>query len=366
MKYALPVAAALLLAMTAATVAHAQGQSAATIQGSTAVAPSGPSTSGSKAVSTSGVTTMSANFDMELSFAPDVNDWLDRSDIGECNPDEDGAFVCVLEGPWTDLGAPLKGTVTDPATGATGGLEAICSIDGYAAVSFAIAPPSDDSLLPVVDLVDSGGKVRVDCAWRLRMNDAQRSLLVGRALMNTYMTAADPASAIVRLNDSVTFDVAAGTGAFTGLTGYGITDALATFPMLGPSGELPIDFELVSMGEPSNGVRAAAAPPSGGKVDFNLRASSDKLHISAPQRVSRRDLAGALIGETAPGSRCLFKAKSGGRRVNLGSSRADTGGFVKLNRRRATKLGEGRWTITGSCKTRSGSVRAATKLTLEK
>ncbi len=365
MKYALPVAAALLLAMTAATVAHAQGQSAATTQRSTAVAPTGASTSGSTVASTGGATSLSANFDMELNFAPDVNDWLDRSDIGECNPDEDGAFVCVLEGPWTDLGAPLKGTVTDSTTGTTGNLEAICSIDGYAAVSFSIAPPADDSLLPVVDLVDSGGKVRVDCAWRLRVNDAQRSLLVGRALMNTYMTAADPASALVRLNDSVTFDVAAGTGAFAGLTGYGITDAQATFPMLGSSGELPIDFELVSMGERSNGV-GAAATPAGGKVDFNLRASSDKLHISAPQRLSRRDLAGALIGETAPGSRCSFKAKRGGRRVNLGSSRADAGGFVKLNRRRAAKLGEGRWTITGTCKTRSGSVSAAAKLTLEK
>jgi hypothetical protein len=365
MKYALPVAAALLLAMTAATVAHAQGHSVATNQGSTAVAPSGASTSGSKVVSTGGVTSLSANFDMALNFAPDVSDWLDRSDIGECNPDDTGAFVCVLEGPWTDLGAPLKGTVTDPATGATGNLEAICSIDGYAAVSFSIAPPSEDSLAPVVDLVDAGGKVRVDCAWRLRMNDAQSSLLVGRALMNTYMTAADPASAVVRLNDSVTFDVAAGTGAYTGLTGYGTTDAQATFPMLGPSGELPIDFELVSMGKQSNGVRAAAAP-MGGTVDFNLRASSDKLHISAPQRVGRRDLAGALIGETAPRSKCSFKAKSGGRRVNLGSSRADSGGFVKLNRSRAAKLDTGRWTITGTCKTRSGSVRAAAKLKLEK
>ncbi|MBI4897560.1 MAG: hypothetical protein HY827_04245 [Actinobacteria bacterium] len=316
-------------------------------------------------IATGGATALSADYNMELNFAPDVNDWLDRSDIGECNPDDSGAFVCVLEGPWTDLGAPLRGSVTDPATGATGALEAICSIDGYAAVSFSIAPPPDDSLAPVVDLVDAGGKVRVDCAWRLRMNDAQQSLLVGRALMNTYMTAADPASALVQLNDSVTFDVAAGTGIYAGLTGYGITDAQTAFPMLGSSGELPIDFELVSMGARSNGVRAAAAPADG-KVGFNLRASNDRLHISAPLRVSRRDLSGSLIGETAPGSKCTFKARGGSRRVNLGRARADAGGFVKLNRSRAAKLDAGRWTITGTCKTRSGVVRAATKLTLEK
>lgn len=346
MKYALPVLAALLLASTAATVAHAQQVPAASNISSTAE--------------------VSTNFQLALNFDPDVTDWLDRSDIGECNPDDSGAFICILEGPWTDIGAPLSGTVTDPATGATGTLSAICSIDGYSAVSFSIAAPSDDSLLPVVDLVDAGGKVRVDCAWRMRMNDPQRSLLVGRALTNTFMTAADPASAIVRLNDNVSFEVAAGTGVFAGLTGIGTTNAQATFPMLGSSGELPIDFELVSLGGSSRSMRAASTTPNHGDVGFNLRASRDRLRISAPQHVTRRDLGSALIGQTTPGAACAFKARNRNRTVSLGSSRADNDGFVRLNRNRASSLAAGKWRISGACKADGRVARATTKLTVER
>lgn len=368
MKYALPVLAALLLASTAATVADAAQQPAGPQIHRAATAPHQTQAAHRAKGAAEVPATLVANYEMSLSFNPNVNDWLDRSDIGDCTPGDGGSFVCTLQGSWMDLGAPLTGTVRDPATGATGAMKASCSIAGYSYVAFSIAPAADSSQLPLVDLVGAGGRVHVDCAWRLRMNDPAGSLLVGRARADSALTAADPATALVRLSDNVKFDVAAGTGAFTGLTGNGLTTAEVTFPMLGRSGELPIDFQLVSLS--SSGARAAgaagvtAASQNTGKIAFRLHGAPPNLRLSAPQRTGRRTLGRALVGVTVPGSKCRFTARSGRRGVSLGRARADRNGIVRLPRAKAASLAAGAWRIAGVCHTGTGVARDAARVVL--
>jgi hypothetical protein len=376
MKYALPVLAALLLASTAATVADAAQQPAGPQIQRAVMAPLQAQAAQRAKVSADVPATLVTNYEMSLNFQPDVTDWLNRSDIGACTPGDGGSFVCTLNGSWTDLGAPLTGTVRDPATGVTGALRASCSIAGYSYVAFSISPATDSAQLPLVDLVGAGGNVQLDCAWRMRMNDSTGSLLVGRAHANSALTAADPASALVRLSDNINFDVAAGTGVFKGLTGTGFTTAAVTFPMLGPGGELPIDFQLVSLSGSRSGsgsgaraansaqVAAAVTSQNTGNIAFRLYGAPPNLRLSAPQRTGRRTLGRALVGETVPGSQCRFSARSGGRSAALGSARADLNGIVRLPRAKASSLSAGKWRITGECKMGAGVARDTASVTL--
>lgn len=363
MRSALPVLAALMLAMTSATVAQAQ-QRLPDPQNQSIGASSVESEHANAAVAPA---TLSKSFDLALDFDPDVNDWLDRSDIGDCTPIDGGAFVCTLEGPWADPDAPLTGTVTDPESGVTGSLRANCSIDGFSFVSFSVSPSPDDSPLPVVDLVDAGGRVRISCAWRMRVNDEQRSLLSGRATADTWMTAADPGAAIVAIKDDIRFQVAAGTGAFAGLSGDGSTTADASFSMLGSSGELPVDFQLVSLGGRSRVSRAAATPPTGdkGSIAFELHGAAPALHLSAPTSVRARSLRRALVGQTVPRAKCRFSAKTGGRRISLGAARADAEGTVRPKASKLAALTAGKkWAISGSCRIAGSTARDTARIKL--
>lgn len=347
MNYKLPFAAALLA--TAAFWVFAGGATAANL--TPATAPDNVS--------------VDSRYDANISFRPDVTTWLDGSEIGDCLPNSDNAIVCELGGRWYDNNAPLTGTVHDRATGAAGDLRASCTIAGYSRLLFSIAPPDDGAQLPVVDLTGASGSVRVRCAWRLRMNDAPHSTLVGVASIDSPLTAVDPSTALVGVGTQVKLDAVAGTGSFSGLVGGGSVVTPMTFSMLGDTGELPIDFEIVTL--QSSGARVAAAAKSktetaavasasvraaaagADRINFSLHTGRSGLRVSAPASVSAKRLAAVLVGATAPGARCKATASRNGRRVSLGAARAGADGFVRFSRARKQALTPGSWKISASC-----------------
>lgn len=354
MNHKLPLAAALL---TAAAFGMFAG-------GAVAANPS-PSTAPDNV-------SVDSRYDASISFRPDVTTWLDGSEIGDCLPTDGNAVECELGGHWYDHNAPLTGTVYDRATGAQGNLRAACTISGYSRVLFSIAPPEDGSQLPVVDLTGADGSVRVRCAWRLRMNDAPHSTLVGVASSDAPLTAVDPSTALVGIGTQVKLDAVAGTGAFSGLVGGGSVLTPVTFSILGDTGELPIDFEIVTL--QGNGARVASAAKSksgsvrvsarslraaangADQIDFSLRTGRSGLRVSAPASVSAKRLAAALVGATAPGARCKATASRGNRRVSLGGARAGADGFVRFSPARKLALTPGSWRISASCTTAGGDI----------
>lgn len=355
MKHQLPFAVALLMATAFGVFA---GGAAATSL-TTSTAPDNVS--------------IDARYDASISFRPDVTTWLDGSEIGDCLPTDTSAVECELAGRWYDHSAPLTGAVYDRETGATGDLRATCNISGYGSVLFTIAPPEDGERLPVVDLTGAGGYARVRCAWRLRMNDGAHSTLVGIAGSDAPLTAVDPSTALVGTGTQVKLDAVAGTGAFSGLVGGGSVVTPVTFSMLGDTGELPIDFEIVTLeGSGARAARAAkssdggiAVSPSrlrtaaagGGEIEFSLRSGDSGLRVSAPASVRAKRLGAVLVGATAPGARCKATATRGDRRISLGEARAGADGLVRFKQARKTTPAPGFWLVTVRCVAGGKAVR---------
>lgn len=362
MKHQLPFAVALLTAMAFGAFA---GGAAATELTSTTVPDN---------------VSIDARYDASLTFRPDVTTWLDGSEIGDCLPTDTSAVECELAGRWYDHSAPLTGTVYDRETGATGDLRATCNISGYGSVLFTIAPPEDGEHLPVVDLTGAGGYARVRCAWRLRMNDAAHSTLVGIAGSDAPLTAVDPSTALVGTGTQVKLDAVAGTGAFGGLVGGGSVVTPVTFSMLGDTGELPIDFEIVTLersgarvasaakskdgGVAVSASRLRAAATGGGEIEFSLHGGNSGLRVSAPASVSAKRLGAVLVGATAPGARCKATASRGDRRISLGTARAGADGFVRFTQARKTTPAPGFWRVTATCATAGTVVRDALRVKL--
>ncbi|MFY9488523.1 MAG: hypothetical protein WAP35_07510 [Solirubrobacterales bacterium] len=303
------------------------------------------------------------SYALSMQFKPDVSDWIERSEIQDCTGDDDGAIVCILGGSWSDQDAPLTGSVTDSVTGVSGQLSASCNISGDSHVAFSIAPPAKGSLLPVVDLVDAGGEVRVNCAWRARLADQQKSVLVGRASASGPLAAIDAGVALVGLTSDLDVSVVGGSGVFAGVVGDAKMRAGISWGMLGESGELPIDFELVSMG--SRGVRSAAAPSAaGGAMDLTLWSGRPGLKISAPTRLNRFSVRSAVLGVTAPGAKCSIAAKKPGLRLKFSNVTADANGIVRIPRSKKNVIGIGRWRLSMSCTAGGGRASTAARFTV--
>ncbi|MFY9263917.1 MAG: hypothetical protein WAO61_00595 [Solirubrobacterales bacterium] len=363
MKIALPIAVALLVAIPAGS-ALAAGPVDPTN-------PFAPATADAP---------YAAAFAADLRFDPDVSDWIERSELQDCDGDESGAIICRLGGRWSDHGAPLSGTIVDGATGAIGRLRASCDVSGDSFVDFSIAPPENGSRLPVVDLVGAGGKARVSCVWRVRMNDQFQSVLVGVAHASGPLTAIDPGIALVGLPTDIELRILGGSGFFEGATGTGTSHAGVSYGLLGQSGELPIDFEIVGMGSPSakaasvaksatksvstRGIRAAAATSAStaGQLEFSLWHGRHSLVISTPKRLAARQLRRSVRGVTAPRARCATSATMSGRRVRLGESRADAGGIVRIPPAKINALTAGRWRVSMSCVSAGKTARDSARI----
>lgn len=297
-------------------------------------------------------------FDVNVSFAPDVEGWMDDADLPECGDGVDGGLLCTVTGSWSDMLAPLKGTVADSVSGTVGAMSSRCSMTARTNIQFALSLPESPELLPAVDYVDAGGEIALNCAWSVRFGDG--STLVGRLSGSGSLVLVDAAAAMVRLPDGIVIDVVAGTGRYANVVGTGTLGSNISFSLLGESGELPFDFEIVTFGR----VARTATPTHAESLDLELRAGRPEARIVTPARVARSQLKSALHAVASPRASCSLSAGRNKRTVDLGTARAGGDGSVRFPAKQLKKLSAGRWTVSASCSGGGSAARASAGVTV--
>lgn len=328
---------------------------------------------------------------VSLNIAPDTNSWMDAAELPECDGTDEGGLLCTIMGAWSDTKAGFTGYVVDPATSQRAAFKATCAFDASTNIDFTISLPEQDGWLPQVDLVNSGGTIAVDCSWNLRAPDKQHSVLSGRFHGSGPLESVDPANAVVRLSNNFIVEVLGGSGVYADEVGSGTFAGEVKFSLLGDTGELPIDFEVVSLGEPEPGtvsgsrrpsataqsagasavaVSSASAPASAaaddsmGSFDLALHSGKGGVRIVTPARVKRSQAKFALHAVTSPRASCKIAASRSGRTVGLGTRRAGNDGLVAFPKDTGKKLDKGVWRVSTACVTDDGTVRDTRKVTI--
>ncbi|HEV7918929.1 MAG TPA: hypothetical protein VGO97_05060 [Solirubrobacterales bacterium] len=309
-----------------------------------------------------------------MAIAPNTDDWMDAADLPDCDGTDEGGLLCTISGNWSDNNARFAGTVIQPDTGEQATIKATCNFKAATFLGFTITLPEQSGWLPQVDMAGGGGKLAVDCAFSMRASDTQRSVLTGRFYGNGALENVDTTAATVRLSHSFIVEVLGGSGKYAGEVGTGTFNGNINFSLLGTSGELPIDFEVVSLG--GHDARAASVKKTGspaslamndagdstGSIDLNLRAGRPGVRIVSPARVKRSQIQSALHAVTTPRASCHLAASRSGRTVDLGTSRAGDDGSVKFSSRLAKKLDRGAWRVSAKCTSSEGSAKSARRV----